>query len=151
MKVADRLITTKMAMIFGTKVSVISWICVSACKSGMMAPTSIEAATDGPEATMIVQIAPWTMSSASASFISADGHAAGERDGLAAGERGRGAGRGHRYGGDVSGHAAVGRGDGVANDRIGLGERRRGHHGVELGVRLDLLLDLRERSELRDR
>ena len=61
--------TSRIATIFGTKVSVISWIWVSAWTSAMPTPTSMAAATAGPEAVSTVQIAYWTMSSASASFM----------------------------------------------------------------------------------
>ncbi len=47
----------EMTMIFGTKVSVISWTWVSAWISAMIVPTSIAAPTAGPDATMMVQIA----------------------------------------------------------------------------------------------
>ena len=65
MKGAVRAMTTKITMIFGTKVSVISWIWVSAWNSAMTMPTTMAAPTAGPEATMTVQIADWTMSRAS--------------------------------------------------------------------------------------
>ena len=61
--------TAKMTTIFGTKVSVISCTCVNAWISATMMPTTIAAATAGPEPTMMVQIAAWTRSSASASFM----------------------------------------------------------------------------------
>ena len=69
MKEPETATTTRMTMIFGTKVSVTSWIWVRAWISAMMVPTSIAAPTAGPEATMMVQIAAWTMSRASRSFM----------------------------------------------------------------------------------
>ena len=56
-EVAVRLSTMKMATIFGTKVNVISWICVSAWNRAMTMPTTMAVSTAGPAAITIVQIA----------------------------------------------------------------------------------------------
>src|SRR3977135_3639914 len=72
--------TSRMAMIFGMNVSVTSCTCVSACKRAMTMPIAMAAPTAGPEATITVQIADWTMSRASAWFISRHRHAGGKRE-----------------------------------------------------------------------
>src|SRR5438445_7536488 len=61
--------TSMMATILGTKVSVISWIWVSAWMSAIPMPTTIATSTTGAEAVSTVHTAYWTISRASASFM----------------------------------------------------------------------------------
>src|SRR5258706_11032101 len=74
-------VTIRMTMIFGMKASVTSWTWVSAWKKAIRIPTAIAAPTAGPDETMIVQIADWTIVRASASFMgsSADDDAGAEQ------------------------------------------------------------------------
>src|SRR3979411_1709598 len=72
--------TSRIAMIFGMNVSVTSCTCVRACRSAMMMPIAMAAPTAGPEATMMVHSADWTMSRASAWFMSRHRDAGGERE-----------------------------------------------------------------------
>src|SRR5690606_36951016 len=69
MKGADITATRRMAPIFGTKVSVISCTCVSACRSAMEMPTIMPAASMGEVTRKAVHTPSRTMSLASASFI----------------------------------------------------------------------------------
>src|SRR5258708_19208107 len=62
--------TSRMAMIFGMKVSVTSCTCVRACRRAMTMPIAMAAPTAGLEATITVHSADWTMSRASAWFMS---------------------------------------------------------------------------------
>src|SRR5882672_7145717 len=61
--------TSMMATIFGTKVKVISWTCVSAWMRAMPMPTTMATSTTGADAVSTVHTAYWTMSRASASFM----------------------------------------------------------------------------------
>src|SRR5689334_20742521 len=136
--------TSRMAMIFGMKVSVTSCTCVSACSRAMTMPIAMAAPTAGPEATITVQMADWTMSSASAWFISAHRDAGIESDLLAAVEDRHRAARDDADAGHRAGHHAVGGRDRTSDEPLRLREGERGHHAVELAVGLDCLLDARE-------
>src|SRR5690349_19265350 len=116
--------TSSTTTIFGTKVSVISWTWVRAWSSAITMPTSMAAPTAGPEPTMIVQIAAWIRSSASASFISADRDAVGDGERLTAVEQRRRAGRADVDGQHLAGDRAVGRGQGPADHGVCLRQGR---------------------------
>src|SRR5581483_11048422 len=62
--------TSRIAIILGMNVSVTSCTCVNAWSRAMTMPTAMAAATAGPDATITVHKADWTMSSASAWFMS---------------------------------------------------------------------------------
>src|SRR4051812_34779736 len=140
--------TSRIAMIFGMNVSVTSCTWVSASSRAVMMPIAMAAATAGPEATITVQMADWTMSRASAWFMSTHRHAGVEgnlfavlqdryrspRDDMNAGHRAR--------------HRAVRRGQRAADEPFRLRQRERCHHGIELAVGLDSLLDAGEGREL---
>src|ERR1700751_3596268 len=60
---------TKIARIFGTKISVCSWICVSAWNSDTTTPTTSPTTIKGDDTTTIVQIASRATSRVSAPVI----------------------------------------------------------------------------------
>src|SRR3954466_4880991 len=149
MKGAVTVTTAMMTTIFGTKVSVISCTCVSAWNRAITTPTTMAARMAGPEAAITVQSAAWTMSNASASFILADLDPVRDQDLRAALERCHHARFRERDGRDPAADRSVGGDERAPDDGVGLGQHRVRHQGVELGVRLDRLLDGRERRELR--
>src|SRR6478672_7042476 len=140
--------TSRMAMIFGMKVSVTSCTCVSACSRAMTMPIAMAAPTAGPEATITVQMADWTMSRASAWFMSAYRDACVECYLLAAIENRHRASRDDADASNGARRRAVGGGDRAANQALRLRQGERRQHAVELGVGLDRLLDAREGREL---
>src|SRR5437762_13811341 len=60
---------TKIARIFGTNASVISWICVNACTSEIATPTTRPTSISGDETSTMVQIASRATSSTSLPVI----------------------------------------------------------------------------------
>src|SRR5581483_2834064 len=137
-----------MAMILGMKVSVISCTWVSAWSSAMTMPIAIAAATAAPEATMTVHRADWTMSSASAWFMSRHRHAGAQQHLPPVLEDGDGAARDHADARHRPGDGAVVGGDGTADQALGLRHGHGRHQRIELVVGLDGLLDAGERGEL---
>src|SRR6185295_4364731 len=126
--------TRRITTIFGMNVSVTSCTCVRACRRAMTMPIAIAAPTAGPEATMMVHSADWTMSRASAWFISRHRDAGVERKLLAGIKNCHRAPGDDADAGDRALHGAVRRGHGAANEPFGLRQRERRHHGVELVV-----------------
>ena len=96
-------------------------------------PIAIAAPIAGPEATMTVQSADWTMSRASAWFMSTPiVTPAAERQLAPVLQDGHGAARDHPHGQHCAGDRAVRRDDGAADDAVGLRQGHRGHQRVEL-------------------
>src|SRR5688572_31293736 len=110
----------------------------------MMMPRTMAAPTAGPEATMMVHRADWTMSSASAWFMSRHRDAGTEQKLAAVLQDGHGAAGDDADARHRAGDVAVFRYYGAADEALGLGQGQRGHERVELVVHLDALLDVGE-------
>src|SRR5438552_7755367 len=121
--------TSRMAMIFGMNVRVTSCTCVRACNRAMMMPIAMAAPTAGPEATMIVHSADWTMSRASAWFMSAHRDAGGERELLATIQDRHGAARDDADARNRALHGTIRRSHGASDEPFRLRQRQRRHHG----------------------
>src|SRR3981189_1244596 len=139
---------TKIARIFGTKTSVISWICVSAWNSDIPAPTPRPTIISGLDTTTNVMIASRATSSTSGPVMASP-------DGLAdvcriacfrrepAGQMLRRSDR-HLHDLLVGGDDLVAHGHQCGDGSLGFGNRRHhvdqigllaGHHGLRLGIR----------------
>src|SRR5437588_5320400 len=140
--------TSKITIIFGMNVRVTSCTCVRACRSAMMMPIAMAAPTAGPEATMMVHSADWTISRASAWFMSRHRDAGGERQLLPVVEDRHGAPGDDADAGHRALHGAVCRSHRAADEPFRLCQRERRHQGVELVVGLDGLLDAGESRQL---
>src|SRR5581483_7553162 len=141
--------TSRIAIILGMNVSVTSCTCVNAWSRAMTMPTAMAAATAGPDATITVHKADWTMSSASAWFMSLHRDAGAELQFLPVVQNGHRAAGDHPHARDRARDAAVVRGHRPPDQALGLGEGEGCVEGVELVVGLDRLLDAGEGGELR--